>query len=279
MYIEKLKDRFSHIQKRNIIIIAVVLLLIMAGSVFAKYIFNTGGRNLLSAKEFYFTSNLLTEDKAKYVLNSTSTEISFTLGNNADKLRYSQDDIQYSIAVESKNGGSTPTLVYADDEKVLKGGAVDTTSVTMKGLEMGKTYVVTATGQAGYKQTLKAEFEVSDKDENVYKYLDASNDKYVLLTVWTENITGNLKIEVNKTGLVPDNTDPALRNMYNYKDGVYEVMAGNDAIDDTKNYLKKYSSYTYRFFVSENKNYSVDDFNVFIENNSTKYLAEDSIPK
>lgn len=279
MYIEKLKDRFSHIQKRNIIIIAVVLLLIMAGSVFAKYIFNTGGRNLLSAKEFYFTSNLLTEDKAKYVLNSTSTEISFTLGNNADKLRYSQDDIQYSIAVESKNGGSTPTLVYADDEKVLKGGAVDTTSVTMKGLEMGKTYVVTATGQAGYKQTLKAEFEVSDKDENVYKYLDASNDKYVLLTVWTENITGNLKIEVNKTGLVPDNTDPVLRNMYNYKDGVYEVMAGNDAIDDTKNYLKKYSSYTYRFFVSENKIYSVDDFNVFIENNGTKYLAEDSIPK
>lgn len=279
MYIEKLKDRFSHIQKRNIIIIAVVLLLIMAGSVFAKYIFNTGGRNLLSAKEFYFTSNLLTEDKAKYVLNSTSTEISFTLGNNADKLRYSQDDIQYSIAVESKNGGSTPTLVYADDEKVLKGGAVDTTAVTMKGLEMGKTYVVTATGQAGYKQTLKAEFEVSDKDENVYKYLDASNDKYVLLTVWTENITGNLKIEVNKTGLVPDNTDPALRNMYNYKDGVYEVMAGNDAIDDTKNYLKKYSSYTYRFFVSENKIYSVDDFNVFIENNGTKYLAENSIPK
>ena len=279
MYIEKLKDRFSHIQKRNIIIIAVVLLLIMAGSVFAKYIFNTGGRNLLSAKEFYFTSNLLTEDKAKYVLNSTSTEISFTLGNNADKLRYSQDDIQYSIAVESKNGGSTPTLVYADDEKVLKGGAVDTTSVTMKGLEMGKTYVVTATGQAGYKQTLKAEFEVSDKDENVYKYLDASNDKYVLLTVWTENITGNLKIEVDKTGLVPDNTDPALRNMYNYKDGVYEVMAGNDAIDDTKNYLKKYSSYTYRFFVSENKIYSVDDFNVFIENNGTKYLAENSIPK
>lgn len=279
MYIEKLKDRFSHIQKRNIIIIAVVLLLIMAGSVFAKYIFNTGGRNLLSAKEFYFTSNLLTEDKAKYVLNSTSTEISFTLGNNADKLRYSQDDIQYSIAVESKNGGSTPTLVYADDEKVLKGGAVDTTSVTMKGLEMGKTYVVTATGQAGYKQTLKAEFEVSDKDENVYKYLDASNDKYVLLTVWIENITGNLKIEVNKTGLVPDNTDPALRNMYNYKDGVYEVMTGNDAIDDTKNYLKKYSSYTYRFFVSENKIYSVDDFNVFIENNGTKYLAENSIPK
>ncbi|MBQ4559612.1 MAG: hypothetical protein IJA54_04720 [Tyzzerella sp.] len=279
MYIEKLKDRFSHIQKRNIIIIAVVLLLIMAGSVFAKYIFNTGGRNLLSAKEFYFTSNLLTEDKAKYVLNSTSTEISFTLGNNADKLRYSQDDIQYSIAVESKNGGSTPTLVYADDEKVLKGGAVDTTSVTMKGLEMGKTYVVTATGQAGYKQTLKAEFEVSDKDENVYKYLDVSNDKYLLLTVWAENVTGNLKIEVNKTGLVPDNTDPALRNMYNYKDGVYEVMAGNDAIDDTKNYLKKYSSYTYRFFVSENKIYSVDDFNVFIENNGTKYLAENSIPK
>ena len=188
MYKGKHERKHSHIRFRTIIITVLVVLLFTVGGVFAKYIYNSGGRILSSAKEFYFTSNLLTENTAKYVLNSQTTEISFTLGNNADKLRFSQDNIMYSITVESKSGESDPTIVYADSEQVLSGGSVDTTSVTLEGLTMGETYIVTATGKAGYKQTLKAEFTVSDKEENVYMHLDTSNDAFVLLTVWTENV-------------------------------------------------------------------------------------------
>ena len=278
MYKGKYEHKHSHIRKRTIIITVLVVLLFTVGGVFAKYIYNSGGMGLLSAKEFYFTSNLLTENTAKYVLNSKTTEISFTLGNNADKLRFSQDDIKYSITVGCKSGDSYPeeNIKYADSEQVLSGGSVDTTSITLKGLTMGETYTVTATGKAGYKQTLKAEFTVSDKEENVHMHLDTSNDAFVLLTVWTHNMTGPLTV-ITPAGLIPDNTDPILRKVYNYSGTEYGAVQ----FTDNTNFTEAYSSYTYRFFISEDKSYDINkDFNVFIKKNDIEYpaKAEEKIP-
>ena len=278
MYKGKYEHKHSHIRKRTIIITVLVVLLFTVGGVFAKYIYNSGGMGLLSAKEFYFTSNLLTENTAKYVLNSKTTEISFTLGNNADKLRFSQDDIKYSITVGCKSGDSYPeeNIKYADSEQVLSGGSVDTTSITLKGLTMGETYIVTATGRAGYKQTLKAEFTVSDKEENVHMHLDTSNDAFVLLTVWTHNMTGPLTV-ITPAGLIPDNTDPILRKVYNYSGTEYGAVQ----FTDNTNFTEAYSSYTYRFFISEDKSYDINkDFNVFIKKNDIEYpaKAEEKIP-
>ena len=75
--------------------------------------------------------------------------------------------------------------------------------------------------------------------------------------------------------MIPDNTDPALRNVFNYNDGEYGTMK----ITDSDNYIAAYSSYTYRFFVSGSSSYSVEDFNVFIENSGTTYLAKEEIPQ
>ena len=278
MYKGKYEHKHSHIRKRTIIITVLIVLLFTVGGVFAKYIYNSGGMGLLSAKEFYFTSNLLTENTAKYVLNSKTTEISFTLGNNADKLRFSQDNIKYSITVGCKSGDSYPeeNIKYADSEQVLSGGSVDTTSITLKGLTMGETYTVTATGKAGYKQTLKAEFTVSDKEENVHMHLDTSNDAFVLLTVWTHNMTGPLTV-ITPAGLIPDNTDPILRKVYNYSGTEYGAVQ----FTDNTNFTEAYSSYTYRFFISEDKSYDINkDFNVFIKKNDIEYpaKAEEKIP-
>lgn len=278
MYKGKYEHKHSHIRKRTIIITVLIVLLFTVGGVFAKYIYNSGGMGLLSAKEFYFTSNLLTENTAKYVLNSQTTEISFALGNNADKLRFSQDNIKYSITVGCKSGDSYPeeNIKYADSEQVLSGGSVDTTSITLKGLTMGETYTVTATGKAGYKQTLKAEFTVSDKEENVHMHLDTSNDAFVLLTVWTHNMTGPLTV-ITPAGLIPDNTDPILRKVYNYSGTEYGAVQ----FTDNTNFTEAYSSYTYRFFISEDKSYDINkDFNVFIKKNDIEYPAksEEKIP-
>ena len=272
MYKGKYEHKHSHIRKRTIIITVLIVLLFTVGGVFAKYIYNSGGMGLLSAKEFYFTSNLLTENTAKYVLNSKTTEISFTLGNNADKLRFSQDNIKYSITVGCKSGDSYPeeNIKYADSEQVLSGGSVDTTSITLKGLTMGETYTVTATGKAGYKQTLKAEFTVSDKEENVHMHLDTSNDAFVLLTVWTHNMTGPLTV-ITPAGLIPDNTDPILRKVYNYSGTEYGAVQ----FTDNTNFTEAYSSYTYRFFISEDKSYDINkDFNVLIKKNDIEYRAK-----
>lgn len=277
MYITKHKRRHTPI--RPTLLIAVGLLLLLAiGGVFAKYVWNNGGRNLLSAKEFYFTSDLLASKSEKYVLNSTATELSFTLGNNADKLRYSDDTIHYSITLECKSGENKAVLSRTSG--TLVGNKVSTTEITVTGLEKGKTYLITATGEAGYKQTLSAEITVSSDNENIFKYLDTSNDAYVLLTIWTENVDGIMTIEVQKAGLIPDNTDPVLETVYNYKDGSYTAMTGSDAITDEDNYQSKYSSYTYRFFRNASGTYSASDFDVYIaKDGDGTYIAKEEIPK
>lgn len=277
MYITKHKRRHTPI--RPTLLIAVGLLLLLAiGGVFAKYVWNNGGRNLLSAKEFYFTSDLLASKSEKYVLNSTATEMSFTLGNNADKLRYSDDTIHYSITLECKSGENKAVLNRTSG--TLAGNKVSTTEITVTGLEKGKTYLITATGEAGYKRTLSAEITVSSDNENIFKYLDTSNDAYVLLTIWTENVDGIMTIEVQKAGLIPDNTDPVLETVYNYKDGSYTAMTGSDAITDEDNYQSKYSSYTYRFFRNVSGTYSASDFDVYIaKDGDGTYIAKEEIPK
>ena len=271
----KYQRKQLQIRKHTIIIITSMLLPVMIGGVFAKYVYDNAGSNLLSAKEFYFTSNLLKEEGSKYVLNSTATEISFTLGNSADKLRCSQDDIIYDISVTNKSGGTVPEIIDGNTEHKLLGGSVSQVTITLTNLEKGETYIVTSTGKAGYKQTLMAEFTVSENEENVYKHLEISTDNaYLLFTIWTENVVGELQV-VTPAGLIPDNTNPILREVYNYSGAEYGEIIFTDKI----NFDQTYSSYTYRFFVSDGS-FNIDDFQVSIYKNGIEYPAEKAdIPK
>ena len=268
------KRKQPFVRKQTIIVIGAIIALFAIGGVLAKYIYDNAGRNLLSAKAFYFTSDLLKDKTEKYILNSAATEVSFTLGNNADKLRVSEVDIQYTVSVTTKNGGAIPEIVDSNTERKFLSGTVSRSTITLKNLVQGETYVVTATGKAGYKQTLSAEFTVSRNDKKIYKHLDTSNEAYVLLTVWTENVSGELTVRV-PDGLIPDNTDPILREVYNYKDSKYGEFAFADAV----NFEQTYSSYMYRFFTSEGEVH-IDDFQISISQNGTIYLAgRADIPK
>ncbi|MBQ7035664.1 MAG: hypothetical protein IJN34_08010 [Clostridia bacterium] len=259
------------IQKCVLIVLAAILLISVFGGVYAKYIHGNSGSNLFGAKEFYFTSNLLKEDAAKYVLNSNAKEVSFTLGNHEDKLRFSRDTIQYEVSVEEKDRGTAPEIQYSDAEKRLASGGVSETTVTLKNLEMGKTYLVTATGEAGYSKTLKAEFTVSDQAENVYKHLDTSNDAYLLLTVWTENVKGDLTVTA-PANLVPDNTDPILETVTNYTGDSYTACT----FTDNENFDQTYSSYTYRFFIQVDSTYSLSDFDITFHQDGVHYIEVES---
>ena len=191
-----------------------------------------------------------------------------------DNLRCSQVDITYNISVTNKNGEAVPEIVDDNTEHKLLKGLISKATITLKNLVKGQTYIVTVTGEAGYKQVLSAEFTVSDNDENVYKHLDTSNSAFVLLTVWTDNAVGDLKVST-PSGLIPDNTNPILREVYNYSDTEYGAIS----FTDNKNFDKTYSSYTYRFFVSEGI-FKIDDFKASIIKNGTEYPAKKAdIPK
>jgi len=260
-------DNKFNISRRTIIIAVVVFYIIIIGSVAAKYIFNENGQNLLHSKLFYFSSDLLAEDNPKYVLNSNQTDITFKVGNNKDKLNFSEVDIKYTVTVKCDGADFYTT------EGVLANGMLSTADITLTGLQKGKKYTVTATGVGGYEKTLTAELTVSTDEENIYKHLDTSDPAFVLLTVWTKNIAGRVDIKV-PDGLIADNTNPILEGIDNYDAPNYVAFD----IEDTTSFTKTYSSYAYRFFKSTESSYDADNFDVTLNKNGSKYEAIEATP-
>ena len=101
-YIPAHAEKNSKISRKKVIIsaIAVVLSLcaLMTGMFVAKYLNERSSDNLVIAKNFYFTSNLL--DGKEHTLAPGSTSVTFTLGNHEDDLRYSEVDIDYTVTVQ-----------------------------------------------------------------------------------------------------------------------------------------------------------------------------------
>jgi len=267
--------------KKALLLVILLLLFVLAigGGVLAKYVYSNDGENALVAKEFYFTSDLLTTDGEEYLLNHDTSSVTFSLGNNADKLRFSKDDINYTVQA---NQGT-----LSKSEGTFQGDKVSTTEITLSNLKKGETYTVTVTGDTknsdsdreyGYRKVLKATFKLADDDKYVYKHIetDALKDTYAVLTVWTGNVIGDLKISYKGQDLIPDSTDDVLNEVYNFADGEY----GAFEVADEDNFGKPYSSKAYRFFVDKNENPLIlgelteDDFVVTLIDGSNTYLAQ-----
>lgn len=231
------------------------------GTTVAKYIQSTGGKILMKAPEFYFTSNYLTaEGDASYMLNSGTTEVEFTLSNMADELRFSDVEIGYNITLAKSVADAAGEL--SSYGGTFAGDSGKTAAVVLKNLVPGVTYTVTATGNAGYSQTLSGSFTVADKDQNVYKNVMTSPDGYLLLTVWTHNVAGTMNVSF-PAGLVPDNTNADMGSVFNIDGSTDSSFAST---------FEKYSSQTYRFFGSA----SAGSFDVTGTINGITYTAAES---
>lgn len=230
-------------QKRTgkllIALLAVCIISFGAGRAYAKYIREQKGEGLIRAQEFYFTSDYLTASGETYILNADTESISFQLRNYDDSLRWSEHDISYEVTA----GDGAQLKLTADgtaSEKLtgsISSGDDNSVNVILTGLEAGKSYHVIAKGTAGYEATLQATFTVDENEIGLYKNVDtASNDAYVLLTVWSEDIdSGNVTISY-PNGLVPDNTNPDMATAKSSGTTSFTVPFGD------------YQSRTYRFF-------------------------------
>ena len=221
-------------------ILIAVLLLLIVGSVLSKYVYKNNGQSVLSAHEFYFTSNYLTEDGHEYVLAPNTRGVEIEVNNFEDNLRFSSDEVEYSVSV---NGGEPET-------GSLTAGKKDTDTITLNGFENGKTYEVVATGNSGFEKTVKATFRVLSENAVVYKSVK-NTDEYVLLTVWAEALSGDLTVEFPDT-VIPDNTDDAME----------DVLTQQGTFTDKENFKNKFSSHSYRFFKSNAADVSAGSFSV-----------------
>jgi hypothetical protein len=201
----------------------------------------------VTAKTFYFESNYLTEDNHTYKLNSGTASVSFDLYNYENALRFSEVDSTYTIVVTSADDSFT-----IDGESITQktisadGGTKIDRTVTLGNLKNGQTYKVTVTADGGYVKTLSATFEVAPSREGFFMDVDNSNEHYVILTVWTENVSGEITVNV-PAGLIPDVTDLILADVENYSDGAYESFS----FTDSNSFSETFASRSYRFFKTD----------------------------
>ena len=243
-------------EKYRKFVVPLVLVLAFAvtlsiGGIYAKYVKSYRDTGLIISKTMYFASDCLTEEGAAYTISDT--EVTIKLMNYPDELRVSEIPVNYIISVEPNDGVDVSSNSGSLGEYDFERASVE---IVISGLQRGKTYTVTAFGENGYKKTLKATFKVAPDENNLY-YDIAQNEYYVLLTVWTENVTGDVTITFPDT-LLPDNTDALLR----------EVTQTQGTFSDAESFVKEYSSRTYRFFKTNEITYKKEDFTVDFLNNS-----------
>lgn len=213
----------------------VCILAFGASMVYAKYIQTSQYNDAVTAREFYFSSDVLDggvhEIPALDVDENgmTTATLTFHLMNHEDQLRYSDVAIAYEVAWEEgqKNTAETDHVGPVDgndsetsvnDKKKIgtiaagegHNGQTNDQTVTISGLEQGKTYTVTAAATAPYTKTLSATIKVQEQDLALHATL-ADYGSYMEITVWTVDYNGLVTLNCADT-LIPDNTDSMLEN-------------------------------------------------------------------
>ncbi len=244
--------RKKPIVKAVLSVACLLMLVALNGSAIGRYQHEFNSEGSFRAKEFYFTSDFL--DGSTHILAPGSTEVEFTLGNHSDELRCSEMDIDYVVTIAPDDGSPAVGVTVSNDSGTLAKNVKSDKTVAVSGLQLGNTYVVTAVGTGGYKETLTAKIKVLPVESVVYKYLDTTNSEYVLLTVWAQGYEGNVEI-TPPAGLIPDNTDPVMKT----------AQTGAASITDSTSFLNTgssadgYASHTYRFFGGD---VTAEDFTV-----------------
>lgn len=201
--------KFNSLGKKKMLAIILsvtvgVTALVGAGVTYASYKRKLATDKAVSAKSFYFESNVLESGGIEYDLYNNA--IKFDIMNYSDGLKTSEVDIDYNVTISSSDGGALGTGTNTSG-KLLK-DAANKTTVTYTGLTLGKTYTVTAEATKPYTKTISATFKLVEGD---YEILSVKEDceNYVLLTIKTLDFADNVNITW-QNGYVPDNSEPIL---------------------------------------------------------------------
>ena len=239
--------------KLLIIICSAVLaiVLVISGGIYAKYINERSyGDRPMSAAAFYFESDYLTPTGHVYSLNALTNEVVVELYNFENELRVSEVDCTYTVTVETEDG----EFALSNSTYEAKKNVATTNKITLSGLRQGYSYKVSVVSEGGYSKTLSAEFQIGMVATGFFKNVnDKQGSEYVILTVWSEFVKGDVEFTVPE-GLIPDDTDPMLAD---------PQIDTERKFTDAESFADEYSSRSYRFFKTDkNRVYTADDFGV-----------------
>ncbi len=218
--------------------------------VFAKYVAEKNKNLLYTAGSFYFTSDLLSDSSTikTYEYQKGLDEISLYIRNNIDDLRYSEVDIYYNVKITNAEGNPVkdqneriiPEIL---NNKLLK-NKIDENIIRFTNLKSGS-YIVTATSTNPYEKEIKANFIITNKNENIVFYVnDTINSPTTQLTITTNDFSGITKITWPE-GIAPDSTNPMFSDVntgYNGGNKQITLLANSEI---TIQFFKENSSIKY----------------------------------
>jgi hypothetical protein len=186
--------------KKRIIILAVLLVvasLFSIGRTFSKYVNKTNWDYSYNSKDFYFTSNYLTEEESTLIYNSwDGSDITFNISNALNSDTYTKENITYEVSCLSGdttckiNGKSSVTSVltgntYSNEELKL----------TLGEFESNANVTVVARSIKPYKKTLQVTFDI--KKETLINDINYTLKKYDNLSKLLINNNGNTEKCIN----------------------------------------------------------------------------------
>lgn len=178
-------------------IVAAVVLVVIAGTTFARYVLRSDNSGVAEAESFYFTSDLLREasEEKHYQIDPATTSFAITFSNAADSKRVTKEDIPVMVTVD---GGTCEKETFT-----ITGGTKGSERITITPDSNAEVITVTAVSAAPYQKTLTATFRLAPG--NQYKVEDASGKRAAVLTITVVEAVSKAGVTVTlPEGIIPD---------------------------------------------------------------------------
>lgn len=260
------KDRKLNKVKVSIVIFLIVL--VIAISVFGRYIYNNVREAYFTAKQFFFTSDLLTLDNQTYTYENWGGidvyEINLDLYSYANTLLRLDYDLEYQISCESLDPDKIRCAINSDDGPTSTNGIIyakidgkenNVSKITihvtpLTQINKGETVTVSikASTQEPYKKEISCEVSLKVKEQttNTYEIEDEPNRNYaVLKLVNAQNTALQYTLTFDPRELRIDINDEVYVNMI---DGATTTIDGKLYVEEIVFNMDKESAKNIKFY-------------------------------
>ena len=204
--------------KKRIIILIVFLVIVSLfsiGRTFSKYINTTKWDYSYNSKDFYFTSDYLSEeDRTLYYNSWDESDITFNISNALNKDTYTSDNITYEVSCISNDA----TCLINGKSKInstLSGNnySNEELKLSLNNFKDNANVTVIARSIKPYKKTLQVTFDISKSASindidyavletngklSIFKKSDDPNREYPLPVILNGKIDKNTLNQINK---------------------------------------------------------------------------------
>lgn len=198
------------LNKLKVSIVIILIVLLFAITVFGRYIYNNAREAYLTAKQFYFTSNILTSGSTSpYQYNNWGGvdvyAIEFDLYSYNNKLSKLDYDLDYTVTCTTSDTDKIKCTINSYDENASSTitGTIPVETNTSRvivfvtpigdlDIDDTVTVEVTASTEVPYQKTISRKFNlnIETQNENTYSIQDVANRDYAILELVCANDTG-----------------------------------------------------------------------------------------